>query len=46
MDFKAIEQALVSVGKALVAVVQRLDQQIDVQKETLEVLKEIRDKGN
>ena len=43
MDFEAIKQALVTMGQAMVAVVDRLDRQREIDEEILIELKKLND---
>ena len=46
MDFQAIQKALVTMGNAMLSVIERLDEQTIAITEQTEILKEIRDKLN
>jgi hypothetical protein len=44
MDFEAIKQALVTMANAMVGVMERLDQQIELDKQILDELKKLNEK--
>jgi len=44
MDFEAIKQALVIMANAMVGVMEKLDQQIEIDKQILEELKKLNER--